>query len=205
MSYRNTRKRKENGRTINTLNLKAHCKNKDFTGIGFLAGETSASSLSAVSRCLLTCLTKGRAGNSAVVLRTLLWFSELKEYAPLKHWKALSESGLLHIFLRARSVLNCRTGFREELHLLCQSSPSWCSCVEEAMLCVTGRVHPAGRQALLSLQTWEEGVKGTVRCDRLDGRGQPELGLLQSFIFQFRAGPSLPGWVHITCVSPKPF
>lgn len=72
MSYRNTRKRKENGRTINTLNLKAHCKNKDFTGIGFLAGETSASSLSAVSRCLLTCLTKGRAGNSAVVLRTLL-------------------------------------------------------------------------------------------------------------------------------------
>lgn len=47
--------------------------------------------------------------------------------------KALSESGLLHIFLRARSVLNCRTGFREELHLLCQSSPSWCSCMEEAM------------------------------------------------------------------------
>lgn len=55
----------------------------------------------------------------------------------------------------------------------------------------------------LSLQIREEGVKGTVRCDRLDGRGQPELGLLQGFIFQFRAGPSLPGWVGIRCVSPE--
>lgn len=72
MSYRNTRKRKENGRMINTLNLKAQCKNKDLTGICFLACETSASSLSAVYRCLLTCLMKGRVGNSAVVLRTLL-------------------------------------------------------------------------------------------------------------------------------------
>lgn len=66
----------------------------------------------------------------------------MKDYMALKRWEA--DPGSLGVLLATCAVLNCSAGFREELHFLCQSSLSWRSCAEEAMLRVAGRAHPAG-------------------------------------------------------------
>lgn len=142
------------GQISNALNLKAQSKNQDRVNTDgcFLAVKYQLLPCLRCTKCLFS-LPKEREGwkcsSGFAQTALVLW---MKEYIALKHWKALAESGLLHVFLRACAVLNCSAGFREELHLLCQSSLSRCSCVEEAMLRVAGRVHPAGGKHCLFLE-----------------------------------------------------
>lgn len=59
--------------------------------------------------------------------------------------EALGSTGRIRLLAHSpRSPCSAELGFREELHLWCQSSLSWRSCVEEAMLRVAGRVHSPG-------------------------------------------------------------
>lgn len=128
------------------LNLKAQFKNPDrfnTGGGGFLAVKWQLLLYLQCTWCLFS-RPKEREGwkCSSGFAQTALILC-MKEYIALKHWEVPAESGLLHV-LGACAVLNCSAVFREELHLLCQSSLSRCSCMEEATLHVAGRVHPAG-------------------------------------------------------------